>query len=483
MPHPWHRWKWWQRWGRDPVVVQTLRSTAAATISYVVALRLSSEPAPLTAPLTALLVVQVTLYSTLTTSLRRVNSVVVGVLIAIAFSALVGLTWWSLALVILASLVVGRFVRVEEFVPEVAISAMLVLGVTQVADTAWDRVLETLIGAVVGLLFNVVLVPPVWVDTAGDSIVDLARRMRRLLLDIGEELADPDARPGAGAGPRAGPGPGPAPVPEAATSVPEATTSVPEATTPVPEATTPVPEATTPVPEATTPVPEAAAPLPEAATPAPVERAEARLHEARRLDNDVADVDAALRQAEDSLRLNPRVKEGLLHRIVLRTGLDTLEISAVVLRVLARSLTDLAKERQGARLVRQEARLVRRETGLALRETLRHLGDTLVSFADLVTSHSSDGAETAEDRLSQHLEAAHTARDAAAGLLKAEAAHDPDRWQLYGALLTEIDRVLDELDPDHRGRRLLEELDRHTRAREERRRRVTSLATRARRTP
>ncbi|MEV4426313.1 FUSC family protein [Streptomyces sp. R-07] len=414
LPRPWRRWRWWRRWGRDPFVVQSLRSTAAATLSYVVALQLSAEPAPLTAPLTALLVVQVTLYSTLTTSLRRVNSVVVGVLIAIAFSALVGLTWWSLALVILASLVVGRFVRVEEFVPEVAISAMLVLGVTQVADTAWDRVLETLIGAVVGLLFNVVLVPPVWVDTAGDSIVDLARRMRRLLLDIGEELADPDVRP-----------------------------------------------------EPTT--------VPDAASPAPVERAAARLHEARRLDNDVADVDAALRQAEDSLRLNPRVKEGLLHRIVLRTGLDTLEICAVVLRVLSRSLTDLAKEQRGAALVR-------RETGLALRETLRHLADTLVSFADLVTSHSSAGAETAEVRLGEELGAARASRDHAAGLLWSEAAHDPERWQFYGALLAEIDRVLDELDPDHRGRRLMEELDRHTRAREERRRRVTSLAARARRT-
>lgn len=56
-------------------------------------------------------------------------------------------------------------------------------------------------------------------------------------------------------------------------------------------------------------------------------------------------MDAALRQAEDSLKLNPRVREGLLHRIVLRTGLDTLEICTVVLRVLARTLTDLAKER------------------------------------------------------------------------------------------------------------------------------------------
>ena len=124
---------------RDPVVVQALRSTVAATVAYVIAKRLSPEPAPLTAPLTALLVVQVTLFATLKTSIRRVNSVLAGVLVAIAFSQLVGLTWWSLALVILAGLGVGHLVRVDEFVAEVAISAMLVLGVTSVGSTAWAR--------------------------------------------------------------------------------------------------------------------------------------------------------------------------------------------------------------------------------------------------------------------------------------------------------------------------------------------------------
>ncbi|MFF6793250.1 aromatic acid exporter family protein [Streptomyces filamentosus] len=375
---------------RDPFAVQTLRSTAAATLSYVVALRLSSEPVPLTAPLTALLVVQVTLYSTLTTSLRRVNSVVVGVLIAIAFSAVVGLSWWSLALVILAALLIGRLVRVEEFIPEVAISAMLVLGVTQVSDTAWDRVLETLIGAVVGMLFNLLLAPPVWVDTAGDSIEDLARRMRLLLLDVAEEF-------------------GGAP---------------------------------------------------------PVERAAERLHAARRLDDDVADVDGALRTAEDSLRLNPRVKEGLLHRVVLRTGLDTLEICAVVLRVLARTLTDLAKHRAGDTLLPDR-------TALAVRETAQYTADALVSFAVLVTARGSGDAEAAEDRLAGELRAARACRDDAAERLLALALADPGRWQLYGALLTEVDRILDELDPGHRGRRLMEELDRQTRERRERRRRLT----------
>ncbi|MFB8079965.1 aromatic acid exporter family protein [Streptomyces sp. NPDC056013] len=374
---------------RDPFAVQTVRSAAAATLSYVVALRLSSEPAPLTAPLTALLVVQVTLYSTVTTSLRRVNSVVVGVLIAIAFSVVVGLSWWSLALVILASLLVGRLVRVEEFIPEVAISAMLVLGVTQVSDTAWDRVLETLIGAVVGMLFNLLLAPPVWVDSAGDSIEDLARRMRLLLLDVADEF-----------------------------------TGAP-----------------------------------------PVERAATRLHEARRLDNDVADVDGALRTAEDSLRLNPRVKEGLLHRVVLRTGLDTLEICAVVLRVLARTLTDLAKHRNGDPLLPEPA-------ALAVRETAQYTADALVSFAVLVTTQGSEDAEAAETRLAGELRAARACRDRAADRLLALALANPGRWQLYGALLTEIDRILDELDPEHRGRRLMEELDRQVRESSDRRRRL-----------
>lgn len=362
---------------RDPVVVQTLRSAFAATVAYVIALRLSPEPAPLTAPLTALLVVQVTLYATITNGFRRVNAVVTGVLVAIAFSLLVGLTWWSLALLLVASLAVGRLVRVEEYVPEVAISAMLVLGVTTVGDTAWSRVVETLIGAVVGLACNLLLAPPVWVEEAGESIEGLARRLRQLMLRMGDE----------------------------------------------------------------------------AAGGTPVHRAEKQLHEARRLDHDIVEVDAALSQAEDSLRLNPRVQDSVLHRVVMRTGLDTLEICTVVLRVLARSLTDLAKEREPEPLFEAE-------TGAALQQLLSEIGDAVVSFAVLVTTHLSASAESAEERLAAELRTAAGTRDKLALLLREEAERDPRHWQLPGAVLTEVNRILDELDTEHRTRRLFEELDR-----------------------
>ncbi|MFF8673939.1 aromatic acid exporter family protein [Streptomyces sp. NPDC015242] len=380
---------------RDPVVVQTLRSAFAATIAYVIALRLSPEKAPLTAPLTALLVVQVTLYATITNGFRRVNAVVTGVLVAIAFSLLVGLTWWSLALLLVASLAVGRLVRVEEYVPEVAISAMLVLGVTTVGDTAWARVLETLIGAVVGLGCNLLLAPPVWVEEAGASIEGLARRLRQLMLRMGEEAAG--------------------------------------------------------------------AP--------PVDRAAERLHEARRLDHDIVEVDAALRQAEDSLRLNPRVREGLLHRVVLRTGLDTLEICTVVLRVLARTLTDLAKEREPEPLFASE-------TGAVLEQLLSEIADAVVSFAVLVTTHLSASAESAEERLAAELRSAAATRDKLAVLLREEAERDKGNWQLAGAVLTEVNRILDEMDTEHRTKRLFEELDRVSAEQRARMPRLTRLRER-----
>ncbi|MCX5442379.1 MULTISPECIES: aromatic acid exporter family protein [unclassified Streptomyces] len=363
---------------KHPAAVQTLRATVAATIAYVIALRLSREPVPLTAPLTALLVVEVTLYATVKMSIRRINAVVVGVFIAIGFSALVGLSWWSLGLIILASLTIGPFVRANEFVPEVAISAMLVLGVTQVASSAWDRVLETLIGALTGLAFNLFFAPPLWVDTAGDALEDLARRMRRLLLELGDQLDDE--------------------------------------------------------------------------TPWPL--AAERLHEARRLDQDIADVDASLRQAEDSLRLNPRVREGRLHRVVLRTGLDTLEICTVVLRVIARTLTDLAKQRE-------EEWLLDPEVSMAMRDLLGHVADAVVSFAVLVSTGTSSESEVAEDRLVSHLGAANAQREHVARLLLDTVQEDPSHWQLQGALLTEIDRILAELDTEHRSQRLMEELDRN----------------------
>jgi hypothetical protein len=171
---------------------RTAKTTLAAVLAYELARQLLGDQVlPLLAPLTALLVAQITIVETVRSGLERVGSVVAGVLVAVLLSNVVGLTWWGLAIVIFASLVVGQLLRLGEQALEVPISAMLVLAVTGATQAAaQSRVAETLIGALTGVAVNVLLGPPVYVQPAGDAIGEVADDMAGLLAAMGEELTD-----------------------------------------------------------------------------------------------------------------------------------------------------------------------------------------------------------------------------------------------------------------------------------------------------
>jgi len=147
------------RRGRRPGL-RTAKTTLAAVLSYVLAQHLTTSPQPVLAPLTALLVVQLTMYETVASGLQRVVSVVAGVLIAVGVATWVGLTWWSLGVVVAGSLVIGRLLHLGDHLLEVPISAMLVLAVGGAEGAARDRVYETRIGAGVGVAVSVVIAAP-----------------------------------------------------------------------------------------------------------------------------------------------------------------------------------------------------------------------------------------------------------------------------------------------------------------------------------
>ncbi len=165
--------------------VRAVRLTGAAVAAFLVADLVGlDDPPPIIAALTALIVVQVTLTGTLVSGLQRVLSVLAGVLIALGFVSVVGLSWWSLGLLVGASIVVGQLLRLGPQLVEAPISAMLVLGVGYAGGAemvALERVLETLVGAAVGLAVNLVVPPAVASRFAGQALQRLADEIAGLL--------------------------------------------------------------------------------------------------------------------------------------------------------------------------------------------------------------------------------------------------------------------------------------------------------------
>jgi hypothetical protein len=177
------------RWGRIPGI-RTAKVTLAAVLAYVTADLLNTTATPILAPLTAILVVQVTVYQTVAEGLQRVLSVLAGVLVAVGVATVVGLSWWSLGVVVAASLVLGQVLRLGPHTLEVPISAMLVLAVGGGAapQAATGRIYETLVGTVTGIAVNFAIAPPVHVKSAGSAVAALATRLEDFLRSLAGDL-------------------------------------------------------------------------------------------------------------------------------------------------------------------------------------------------------------------------------------------------------------------------------------------------------
>jgi len=265
------------------------------------------DPPPLVAALTGLLVVQATAASTMVNSVQRVCSVVAGVVLAVGFVSVVGLTWWSLFLLVAASIIVGQLLRLGPHLAEVPISAMLVLGVgfTAGAETdALGRVVETLVGAAVGVLVNVLFPPAVRTRYAGQAVQRLAEEIAALLGEAAQGLGSPSAGPSAGS------------VTESGNLIP---TDTGWFTTPAVDRSSGDYGLT-------------------------ADASRRWLDDARRLNRHVPRVDRALTHADESRRLNVRALSTPQRTRSLRGGLETLELCSVAVRSLFRSIDDWVRD-------------------------------------------------------------------------------------------------------------------------------------------
>jgi uncharacterized membrane protein YccC len=168
------------------VLRRILKSTLAATIAWEVAVRMGGH-SPALACLGAILVVQITVRASLARSIQLTIGVTLGLLTAIALGDWLGLQWWSIAIVVLGSLIAGELLRLGPFSTQVALSALLALTLGSKYGT--ERAIDTAIGALIGVAINALIVPASHVSEASRTLRGLGEDLGALLNEISAGLA------------------------------------------------------------------------------------------------------------------------------------------------------------------------------------------------------------------------------------------------------------------------------------------------------
>jgi uncharacterized membrane protein YgaE (UPF0421/DUF939 family) len=181
---------------RDPVFwndgTQLLKTLLAAVLAWVLATEVFSLSQSFLAPWAALLVVHATVYRTFSRGLRQVAAAVAGVLLAWAVGNALGLDTVSVALVLALGLAVGALPWFGEESITVAATALVVLTTGFSGDDSMllDRLGDTAIGIVVGLLVNAAVWPPLRRRTAITAMNHIDDDIGVLLADMGARLVD-----------------------------------------------------------------------------------------------------------------------------------------------------------------------------------------------------------------------------------------------------------------------------------------------------
>jgi uncharacterized membrane protein YgaE (UPF0421/DUF939 family) len=164
------------------------KSGLAAGLSWWIARVVTGVPGPALAPLTALVVVQVSVRASVRLAIQRSAAVVLGVLVALALAMALGdalrLNGLTVGVLVAVSLGVAELVLrlPASAARQVPISVLVVLTAvtSSPASYGWQRALDTVIGAAVGVVVSLVL--------PASRLVDARQTLDRLAASLGDAL-------------------------------------------------------------------------------------------------------------------------------------------------------------------------------------------------------------------------------------------------------------------------------------------------------
>lgn len=183
-------------WAQE-TAAQALKAAIAAVLAWFVAAHVLTLPQPYLAPWAALAVVRPTVHWSILTGLRQMAAVGFGVLVAVLAVAVTPGKELALAVCVPIAFLVSYWPRLSDQGLYVPFTALFMVAVDSVEEPfVLVRLLETALGAGIGMAVNLLIKPPARVRTVGGRIRHDGAATADLLREIAATLrkdADRDA--------------------------------------------------------------------------------------------------------------------------------------------------------------------------------------------------------------------------------------------------------------------------------------------------
>lgn len=179
-----------------PSWFQLAKAAAAAILTWFVCAALFDTDLPIFGAIAALIVMQDSVDDSLTKGIERVVGVLVGVSVALGAATVFGAQSWLFIAAIIVAMAVGWLLRMTPAsTNQVAISALLMiaLGGLQL-DYGIERLFETAIGALTGVLVNAFVVAPVRTSPVRTAITGLTTSTADVVRKLADSLDAPRDR-------------------------------------------------------------------------------------------------------------------------------------------------------------------------------------------------------------------------------------------------------------------------------------------------
>src|SRR5205807_1665571 len=132
-----------------------------------------TNPAPVLAPITAVFTIQLTVAKSVGGTVQRLLGVIFGILVALLIHVTLGANAFTVGALVLVTIAGGLRLGLEQSgIEQMTVSALLVLiaGATSRSDLyAGYHLLDTAVGASIGLALNWLVAPPSYVGSARQS--------------------------------------------------------------------------------------------------------------------------------------------------------------------------------------------------------------------------------------------------------------------------------------------------------------------------